>query len=50
MDKERSGMMMEAFILVDTRRIARLKGNSISYNEITLIHSSMSSMIKWVMI
>jgi hypothetical protein len=45
MDKERSGEM-EVYTLGDTRMATGLKGRSMSYNEITLTHSSMSSMMK----
>jgi hypothetical protein len=41
MDKERSGMMMEVYILEDSRIAAGLKGRSMSCKEITLTHFSL---------
>jgi hypothetical protein len=44
MDKERSGEMMVAYTLGDSRMTTGLKGRSMSCNQMALAHSSMSSM------
>jgi hypothetical protein len=45
MDKRSTGNMMEVYTLGDTRMaLTGLKGRSMSCNEITLTHCSMSSM------
>ena len=47
MDKGSTGRIMEVYTLGDTRMaLTGLKGRSMSCNEITLTHSSMSSMKK----
>jgi hypothetical protein len=46
MDKGRHGEMMEVYTLGDTRITTGLKGRSMSCKQITLTHSSMSSMKK----
>jgi hypothetical protein len=49
MDKGKAGKMMLKYTLGDTKMAIGLKGSCFNYKEITVTHSSMSSMMKMKM-